>query len=411
MRSRAFIFACVALVVAALGTAGAQARPDARAAEPGVTSKQVLIGGTVPLTGIAAAYASVGRGAEAYFKYVNSRGGVHGRRIAYRYLDDGYNPANTVQETRKLVQEEQVFAIFNSLGTEHNFAVRPYLNQIKVPQVFPASGATSLGSESGKYPWTTGGFQPSYTAEGAIYGKYLAKRRPGVKVAVLYQNDDYGKNLIGGLKQGLGSKGRIVAQSGHELSETDMTPHIAKLRGSGAKALMIFTTPSFAIRAFIAANKLGWRPLIFLNTVAAATNTVKIIIASTSARAVNGTITLNFLKDPTNPAYRKDKGMQLYRTIMRRFGKGDVNDVYNVYAMASAHAFTTALRRAGKNPTRASLMRALLSMKASHTNPFLLPGVKTSTTSRDRFAIKQGQIQRWGSGRWMPVGGVINARG
>ena len=411
MRSRGTSLACAALVLAAaIATTAAQARPDARAADPGVTAREVLIGGTVPLTGIAAQYASVGRGAEAYFKYVNARGGVHGRKIVYRYYDDSYNPANTVQETRKLVQDDKVFAIFNSLGTEHNFAIRPYLNQVKVPHVFPATGATVFSSQHSRYPWTTGGFQPSYTAEGAIYGKYIAKNRPGAKVAVLFQNDDYGKNLIGGLRKGLAGKGRIVAQSGHELTETDMTPHITRLKGSGAKVLMIFTTPSFAIRAFIAANKLGWRPLVFLNTVAASTNVVKIMIASTSARAVRGTLTLNFLKDPADPRFRNDKGMRLYRSIFNRYGRGQISDIYNVYAMASAHAFTTALRRAGKNPTRASLMRAVLSMKASHTNPFLLPGIKTSTSTRDRFAIKHGQMQRWGSGRWIPVGGLIAAR-
>src|ERR671922_1457519 len=188
-------------------------------ADPGITSRTILIGGTTPLSGVASAYASVARGAEAYFKYVNARGGVNGRKINYKYLDDGYIPSNTVQQTRQLVQQDRVFAIYNSLGTEHNLAIRDYLNSVRVPQIFVASGARTFGKDFRRYPWTIG-YQPSYFGEAQIYGKWIVRNRPRARIAILYQNDDYGKELIAGLRKGLGRMSRrIIAQQGYEVTE------------------------------------------------------------------------------------------------------------------------------------------------------------------------------------------------
>ncbi|MBA3330244.1 MAG: ABC transporter substrate-binding protein [Actinobacteria bacterium] len=402
MKRRVLYSACLAaLVSAALGSAGASARVDATpGATPGVTPTSILIGGTVPLTGAASAYASIGRGADAYFKYLNARGGVNGRRITYRILDDAYNPALTVQQTRQLVQEEKVFAVFNSLGTEHNLAIRPFLNQMQVPQVFAATGASTFGTDYRRYPWTIG-YQPSYVAEGAMYGRYLVGQRPGARVAVLVQNDDYGKDLVNGLRQGLGKSGRIVAQEGYEATATDVSSQIAKLKDSGARNLVLVATPAFAIRAYIAVNKLGWKPQIIVNTVASATNTMK-IAALSSGQVAEGSVSVGFLKDPTDPRWSKDAGIRLYRQIMKQYGSGDANDVYNVYAMASAHTFVTALRKAGKNLTRESLIRALTSLD-ERDNPFLLPGVTVRTSATDRFPIEQVRLQRWTKGRWTLV--------
>jgi len=405
MKARLISCVCVTAITV---VAGAQARPDRGAADPGVTASTITIGGTVPLTGVAAAYASVGRGADAYFKYVNARGGVNGRKIEYKFLDDAYNPANTVQETRKLVQEEKVFAIFNSLGTEHNLAIRPFLNASKVPQVFAASGATTFGADYKQYPWTIG-YLPSYVAEGVIYGKHLLKTRPGARVAVVYQNDDYGKDLIAGLKKGLGSSGKIVAQEGYEVTSTDVSSQISKLKSSGAKILLIAATPAHAIRAYIAVNKIGWKPQIVINQVAAATNTMK-IAALSSGKVAEGSISINFLKDPADPRWRNDKGGKLYRQIFKQYGSGDVNDVYNVYAMAAAHTLVGALKRAGKTPTRDGLIKALTTLNETN-NPFILPGIKVSTKPNDRFPIKQAQLQQWKQGRWVPFGPILNARG
>lgn len=401
----------VCLLVLALGATAAWARPEAPTADPGVTSNQILIGGTAPLSGVAAAYASVARGAEAYFKYVNARGGVNGRKIAYRYYDDAYNPQQTVQQTRKLVQEDKVFAVYNSLGTEHNLAIRQFLNTLRVPQVFVASGATTFSADYRRYPWTIG-YQPSYVAEGRIYGRAIGQLGRNRKVAVFYQDDDYGKELLTGVRQGLrfaGRGGRVVSTAGYAITDTDISSQISKLKSSGANVLVIAATPAPAIRAYIAVNKLGWRPRVIVNSVASASNTMRISQAS-SGRVAEGSIAIGFLKDPTDPRWRNDRGGRLYRQVMRTYCRGcDANDVYNVYAMASAHTLVTALRKAGRNLTRQGLMRALTSLN-ERDNPFLLPGISVRTTARDRFPIKQAQLQRWTKGRWVGYGPVVNAR-
>ncbi|MGE5689488.1 MAG: ABC transporter substrate-binding protein [Pseudomonadota bacterium] len=409
MKKHPFVFVCV--LALALGTTAAGARPEARAADPGITSTTIKIGGTVPLSGVAAAYASVARGADAYFKYVNARGGVNGRKIEYTYLDDAYNQANTIQQTRKLVQEDKVFAIYNSLGTEHNLAIRGFLNQLRIPQVFVASGATTFSADYRKYPWTIG-YQPSYVAEGRIYGRAIGQLGRNKKVAVFYQDDDYGKELMAGVKQGLrfaGRGGRIVSSAGYAITDTDVSSQITKLKGSGANVLVIAATPAPAIRAYIAVNKLGWKPQIVVNAVASASNTMKISQAS-SGKVAQGSIAIGFLKDPTDPRWRNDKGGRLYRRVMAQYCKGcDTSDVYNVYGMASAHSFVSALKRAGKTPTRASLMRALTTLN-DRDNPFLLPGISVRTTPSDRFPIKQARLQRWTNGRWVVYGPVVDAR-
>jgi branched-chain amino acid transport system substrate-binding protein len=402
------------ILIGVLATALAVALPAANGretADPGVTGNSILIGGTTPLSGVASAYASVARGAEAYFKYVNARGGVNGRRIQYKYLDDGYNPSTTVQQTRQLVQQDRVFAIFNSLGTEHNLAIRPFLNQLKVPQVFPATGATTFGTDGKQYPTTTAGFQPSYIAEGRIYGKAIGQLKRNSKVAVLYQNDDYGKDSLRGLEQGLrfaGRGGKVVASEGYEIADADVSSQIAKLRSSRADVLVIVATPKPAIQSFIAVNKLGWKPRIFVNAVASASNTMKIAQLSSNNRT-EGTISIAFLKDPTDPRWAKDAGGKLYRTIFKQYGSGDINDVYNVYAMASAFTFVEALKKAGKNLTRTGLLRAVNTLNVTN-NPFVLPGITIKTGANDRFPLEQAQLQRWQKGRWVAYGKRLNPK-
>jgi ABC-type branched-subunit amino acid transport system substrate-binding protein len=337
---------------------------------------------------------------------------VNGRRIVYRYLDDAYNPATTVQQVRKLVQEDQVFAVFNSLGTEHNLAVRPYLNQAKVPQLFVASGGSTFGNDYGRYPWTTPGFIPNYVSEGRIYGRAIGLAKAGATVAVLYQNDDYGKEVLAGLDQGLrfyGKGGKVVASESYELTDPDVASQVAKLAGSKADFFLVAATPKPTIQAFIAANRIGWKPRVIVNAVSSASSTMQIVAASTP-RLAEGTLSLVFLKDPNDPAWRDDAGIKLYRSIMARYGKGSVGDVYNVYAMAVAHELVTALRAAGRNVTRASLVKAVTSLD-DRTNPFVLPDVRVRTTNADRFAIKQGRMQRWATSRWIGYGPILSARG
>jgi branched-chain amino acid transport system substrate-binding protein len=397
------------LIVLALALAAgtASARPTA---DPGVSAREIVIGGTVPLSGIAASYASVGRGAEAYFKYINARGGVFGRRITYKYLDDQYNPAQTVQVTRQLVQQERVFAIFNSLGTEHNLNTRAFLNAAKVPQLFVGSGATTFGRDHRRYPYTIG-YLPSYIGEGKVYARHILSTKPRAKIAVLYQNDDYGKDLLNGFRAGLGAKrSNIVSTQNYDPLSTDVGSQVARLRGSGATILMLIATPPFAIRALTAANRLNWRPQVYLNQVGSATNIMKIISLSASPRIIQGAITLQAYKDPQNPRFRNDRGMRLYRQIMRtHLPRGDASDGFHVYSMAVAFSFVDALRKAGRNPTRAGIVRAVQALN-ERANPFVLPGIVIKTSRTDHFPIEQGQLYRWSRNQWNPVGKVIPAK-
>jgi ABC-type branched-subunit amino acid transport system substrate-binding protein len=399
----------ISLTAAALAlTAGVAAAGPA--ADPGVSTKEIVIGGTIPLSGIAASYASVGRGAEAYFKYINARGGVNGRKITYKYLDDQYNPSNTVQVTRQLVQQERVFAIFNSLGTEHNLNIRAYLNAAKVPQLFVGSGATTFGRDYKRYPYTIG-YLPSYVGEGKVYARHILRTKPAAKIGVFFQNDDYGKDLLNGFRTGLGPKSRnIVSVQSYDPLETDVRSQLARLKSSGAKIFMLIATPPFAIRGLVAAHGLGWKPTVYINQVGSATNIMRIISATAAPSAIEGAITLQAYKDPTSPRFRKDKGMLLYRRIMKQYlPRGDANDGFHVYSMAVAYTFVDALKKVGRNVTRAGIVRAVQNLNEP-ANPFVLPGVAIKTSPTDHFPMEQGQLQRWHAGQWNPVGKVIAAK-
>jgi branched-chain amino acid transport system substrate-binding protein len=397
----AAVFGALALAAVASG---------AGTATPGVSSTQVLIGGTTPLTGIASAYSAVARGADAYFKYVNAHGGVNKRKIKYLIRDDGYDPARTIDQTRELVQQDKVFAIFNSLGTEQNQATRDYLNAVKVPQLFVASGATTWGRDYKKYPWTIG-YQPNYIAEGTIYGRYVAKTTPKARIGVLYQDDDYGKDLLVGLRRGLGSKVRqIVSKQSYDVTDPDVGSQIARLKSARANTLMLFATPAFAIRAYVHARKLGWRPKVFVNAVSSATNIMGLATAATSRRQTEGSISIVFLKDPTDRRWSSDPGIRLYRSVMKRYdAKGSWKDVYNVYGMSVAHTFVQALKRAGKNPTRDTIMRAALHLNVRN-DPFLLPGISVRTGAGDHFPLDQAKLERYHNGHWVAFGGLFRVR-
>jgi branched-chain amino acid transport system substrate-binding protein len=404
-RSALFTLALAAALVVALPTAFAGS-----AADPGISPTTILIGGTSPLTGPAASYASVARGAKAYFDSINDKGGVSKRTIDYRIVDDAYNPAQTVQAVRRLVEQDKVFAIFNSLGTASNLAIRGYLNQNKVPHLFAATGATTWGRDAATYPWTIG-FQPSYAAEGWVYGQYLAKTQHKAKIAVLFQNDDYGKDLLGGLKRGLGRSGsKVIAAQPYEVTSPDVGSQIGKLKASGANVLAIFATPTFAIQAYVFANRLGWRPLIVLNGVAGTSNIMLLASEGGKNKAVEGTITNTILKDPSDPRWKNDPGMKQYRAIMAKYAKGaNPNDVYHVYGMAVAYETVGLFKRLGANPTRARLMAAARSI-TSAGNPFLLPGITVKTGPGDNFPIQQGQLQHWTKGRFLPFGGLWSSK-
>jgi ABC-type branched-subunit amino acid transport system substrate-binding protein len=399
----------LALVLAS--TAGAASH------DPGVTAKTILLGGTVPLSGEASAFGSVGPGAKAYFDYVNSKGGVNGRKINFKYDDDGYNPANTVQITHKYVEQDHAFALVGGLGTEPQTAVRQYLNDNKVPQLFVSTGATTFDRDWGVYPWTIG-WQPDYEAEGSIYGKYVAKNFPTAKLGVLYQNDDYGNDYLRGLKAGLTQQHQtqIVLAAPYDLSSSPPAAQVAALKASGADTFVIFATPTPTIQAYVIATKLGWTPAHVITNSVSATDAFLTIATKSGSTITNGTLTVNYLLDPSNPIYNKQPGMKLYRQIMAKFDpKGNANDGLNLYGVAKAWTTVRVLQAAGKNLTRAGLMKAARNMnftaKAKTANPFALPGVDIHTKGGYQYPISQVTLVQYTNNVFQPLGKLINGRG
>jgi ABC-type branched-subunit amino acid transport system substrate-binding protein len=405
MGTRAYIAAAL-LVALALASAAGAAGTDT----PGVSSKEIVIGGTIPLTGPASAYASVAKGAAAYFRYVNAGGGVNHRKIKYLYRNDEYDPVKTLDRTRELVQQDHVFAIFNTLGTETNLAIRGYLNQLKVPHLFVASGASTWGRDYKRYPWTIG-YQPSYVAEATIYGRYIARNAPRSRIGVLYQNDDYGKDLVKGLERGLAAKKKlIVSKQRYAVTDDNVRSQVARLKGARANTLMIFATPKFAIQAYSAARQLGWRPKVYVNAVSSAANIMTIARLSSSRAQTEGSISIVFLKDPTDPKWRRDKAVALFRSILKKYNGGQgLEDVYNVYGMSAAFTMVDALKHAGRNPTRLSVMRAATHLN-ERKNPFLLPGISVRTSPTNRFPLAQARLERYHNGRWVSFGPIISVR-
>ena len=397
----------VLAVVAALGVFAAGASPATQ--ENGVTARTITIGGTFPLTGPASLYGTISQAMKAYFSYVNARRGpdgkrgVGGRQIVFKIYDDGYNPVNTVTQTRRLVEQDKVFAVVGSLGTEHTFATRPYLNQSKVPQLFSSTGATSLGRDYKQFPYTTG-WQPDYEFEGRLYGRKIAKNSPNAKIAVLYQNDDYGKDLLRGLEQGLGSKAsNIVGREPYEVIQRDMRSQVAKLRSTGATVFVVIATPAAAISSLVFAKLLGWNPpVVYVNAVAGTDAFMTTAKNAGAGDLVERVFTTQFSKDPANPAWDDDAGMKLYKQVMAKYyPSGRVNDGLNLYGVAIAHAFTQVLYKAGKNPTRAALMKAVRSW--NEASPFLLPGIKQQTSGDDQFIIDCLRITKFTNGVFQPV--------
>jgi branched-chain amino acid transport system substrate-binding protein len=378
-------------------------------ATPGVTPTQITLGGTVPLSGPAAAYASVARGADAYFKYVNSKGGVFGRKIVFKYEDDQFEVPNTITLTRQLVEQDNVLAIFDSVGTEHALAVRPYLNDRKVPQLFVGSGVSKLAAEHKKYPWSMG-YLPSFAGEGAIYGRYIAAHRPKARIAVLYENSDFGKDMLNGLRRGLGGKAKIVGTQSYEIEDPNVDSQLAKLKASGADTLMLFATPKFAIFGYVAAFRLGWHPQYYVTSVSISPDIMKIAKFGSSQKQVEDSVSIAFVKDPTALQWAKDKTVRLYKTIVSRYLPGaKPDDVFNYYGMAVAYTMVDTLKKAGRNLTRESVLRAATHL--NEVNPFLLPGVRIKTSPNDYYPMDKVKLARYRGTHWQFFGKLVDARG
>jgi branched-chain amino acid transport system substrate-binding protein len=389
----------LALAVAPVALAGS-------AADPGISDDSILIGGTAPLSGEASSAGAVSRGAAAYFAYVNARGGVNGRKIEYKVLDDAYDPGRTIQAVRQLVQQDRVFAIFNTLGTSTNLAIRDFLNQSSVPQLFVASGATTWGRDLKKYPWTIG-YIPSYQTEGIVLARQVLKTKPRARIAVLYQDDDYGKDLVDGFRRGLAAKARqLVKAVGYDPTGADVNSQVAELRATKADVFMVFAFGKFAIQAEIQAAKLGWRPQVYVNAVASSTSLMTIAKLTGAASVIKGAVSIVFFKDPSDPRWAKDPGIALFQRVMRAAGASDLKNGYYVAGMASAFTLVDALRRAGKNLTRAGVMAAARSLNEAN-NPFVIPGITVKTSRTDGFPIQQVALERWTGSNWSTFTGPL----
>jgi branched-chain amino acid transport system substrate-binding protein len=393
--------------VVALGTMASSA--TSAATENGITARTITIGGTFPLTGRASVYAPIPAAMKAYFSYINARKGpdgrrgVFGRQIVFKFYDDGYNPAQTVQQTRKLVEEDKVFAVVGSLGTEHNEAIRPYLNQNKVPQLLNATGASTWSRDAKQYPWT-GGWQPDYEWEGRIYGQAIARNSPNAKIAVLYQNDSFGQDNLRGFRAGLGAKtSNIVGLESYELGAVDVRQQMAKLRATGATILVMFAIPTYAVPAYPIANALRWSPaLIYTSSVAATDTFLTLARGSGGGDLVDKTFTVQYLKDPASPTWDNDAAMKLYKQVMAKYRPGGrVTDGLNYYGVAVAHAYVQLMYKAGRNPTRAALMRAYRNW--NETNPFLLPGNRQRTSGNDQQPVACDRIVKFANGTFTTV--------
>ena len=396
------------VLVAALALAGVAAGGSGDT--PGLSSTAILIGGTAPLSGPETAYSVVAYGAEAYFKYVNDHGGVFGRKIEYRYLDDAYDPAQTVQQTRRLVEQDKVFAIFNQVGTEQTLATRPYLNQQGVPQLFAGSGAETFAHDYKQYPWTLP-YLPSFYAEGKVYGRYIGRTAPRTRIAVLFEDSDFGKDLLAGLKAGLAGRGKIVRAVSYAVTEATLGSELATLKASGANTLMVFALPKQTIQALVGADRLGWHPHPYIAAVSIDPFVMSVARSNTGGRATEGAISVTFLKDASNlRRWGKDPGVKLYYSILKRYApSSDPKAVANIYGMAAAFTLVDALKHAGPNPARASLLKAATNLSETN-NPFLLPGMVAKTSPTDRFALEQVQMYRYTRGVWQVFGPLVPAR-
>jgi branched-chain amino acid transport system substrate-binding protein len=402
-------FAAIAAVLFTVAACGGSAAPAAQT-DVGITSNSILLGNTIALSGAAAAYGTIANASNAYFTYINNtQGGVNGRKITYKILDDVYNPANTVPLTKQLVEQDQVFAMFGGLGTQAQTSVRDYLNTKKVPQLFVATGATTFMSDFSAHPYTIG-WQPPYQGEARIYAKDVVTNHSGAKIGVLYQNDDYGQDYLKGLTDGLGSNASmIVDKQSYDVTAASVASQLSTLKGKGADTLFLFTTPAFTIRSLATVTALHWEPTIYLNSVS--NPQVYMGIAKKNGAALKNVTSVGYLKDPTDPQWASDAGMKLYKEIIANCTACDATNGFNIYGVAVAYTMVDVLKKAGTNMTRKNVMDIAGNQLNETNNPFLLPGVVVKTTSSDHFPITQEQVITWNGTGWTLKGNIIDERG
>ncbi|MES2715089.1 MAG: ABC transporter substrate-binding protein [Pseudomonadota bacterium] len=383
----------------ALGSASALAQ---KKYDPGATDKEIKLGHINPYSGPASAYGAIGKAIQAYFDKVNAEGGVNGRKLNLVSLDDGYNPAKTVEVARKLVEEEEVLAVFQPLGTPPNSAIHKYMNQKKVPHLFVATGATKWGDPK-NFPWTMG-WQPNYQSEAKIYAAHILENSPNAKIAILYQNDDYGKDYLKGFEDGLGAKAAsmIISKVSYEVTDPTVDSQMVSLKGSGADVFFNVTTPKFAAQAIKKAGELGWKPVHYLNSVSSAVGTV---LLPAGVQNSLGIITAGYIKDPTDPQFQKGKEWDDWLAWMTKYHpKGDLKDNFNVYGYTVAQNMVHVIQKAGDNLTRENIMKQAASMDL--VLPMLLPGVNIKTGPDDFYPIEREQLMKFDGKTWQLFGKV-----
>jgi branched-chain amino acid transport system substrate-binding protein len=392
-----------AVAILAVTTSGALAQ---KKYGPGVTDTEIKIGNIMPYSGPASAYGVIGKTEEAYFKKINAEGGINGRKINFISYDDGYSPPKTVEQARKLVESDEVLLIFNPLGTPPNSAIHKYMNAKKVPQLFVATGATKWNDPK-DFPWTMG-WQPSYQSETQIYAKYLLKERPNAKIGVLFQNDDYGKDYLKGLKDGLGAKAAtmIIAEEAYETSQPTIDSHIVKLKSSGADVFINITTPKFAAQAIKKIAEIGWKPEHFLNNVSASVGSV---MKPAGFENGQGIISAAYAKDVSDPQWKDDAGMKTFLAFLAKdFPEGNKLDGNVIVGYGAAQTLVQVLKQCGDDLTRENVMNQAASLRDYRTE-ILLPGIKINTSASDFAPISQLQLMRFKGEMWELFGDIISA--
>ena len=373
---------------------------------PGASDKEIRIGNTIPYSGPASAYGIIGRVQAAYFKMVNEQGGIGGRQVNYLSLDDGYSPPKTVEMIRKLVEQDEVLFTVSTLGTPSNSAIHKYMNQKKVPHLFVATGA-SKWNDPKDFPWTMG-FNPNYQSEGKLYAQDILRNRPNAKIAVLYQNDDYGKDYLKGFMEGLGDKGKgmVVKTVTYEVTDPTVDSQIVTLQSSGADVFFNITTPKFAAQAIRKVADIGWKPVHYLNQVSASVGSV---LKPTGLDKSVGLISMQYFKDPTDPKWASDKAMQEYFAFMKKYlPSEDPMDGTATYGMAVAQLVMQLLRQCGNNLTRENVMKQAASLKFQI--PLMLPGVMAETTAQDFAPFQTMQLVKFDGKTWQGFGEPMAVR-
>jgi branched-chain amino acid transport system substrate-binding protein len=401
IQSRLLAFSAAAALLAA-SSSGALAQ---KKYDTGATDTEIKIGNIMPYSGPASAYGVIGSTEAAYFKKINAEGGINGRKINYISYDDAYSPPKTVEQARKLVESDEVLFIFNPLGTPPNTAIQKYMNSKKVPQLFVATGATKWNDPKDN-PWTMG-WQPNYQSESRIYAKYILKEKPNAKIAVLYQNDDYGKDYLKGLKDGLGAQAAsmIIVEESYETSEPSIDGHIVKLKSLNADVFFNVTTPKFAAQAIKKMAEIEWKPLHFLNNVSASIGSV---MKPAGFEASQNIISSNYLKDAADPQWKDDAGMKAFdEFLVKYFPEGNRIDGSVMYGYTVAQGLVHVLKACGDNLTRENIMKQAASIKDLQLGG-VLPGIKVNTSATDFAPFAQLQLMKFKGDKWDLFGEIIS---